>query len=161
MDPKSTITLPTFVKPTDPNFVSPAQIVPYTVYGVDLTAHSHPESKERRMIWGQNSLMIETITGSRKMKLHPLDRLLADEIEYNGEKVCLHDILFEAWRNKESSTSHPLSDSPDNKILFNRFLLNLEAIERLPYWAFELMVKYYFDVFGLIPKGLAEAIKSE
>lgn len=136
-------TLPAFVKPTDPNFVSPEYIVPYTAHGVNLTAHdSHAKPEKRTLIWGQNDLMIDVITGARKMKLHPLSRLT----EKIGGKV-----KFVPKELIEDMYGRDLSDLVEDDRWMNE----------CPYFIVQQLIAWHIDVFGLIPKGLAEAIKSE
>ena len=54
----------------------PQHILPYATYGVQLTAGSHPESKERTMQWDSDILMREVASGDRKMKLRHLSGLV-------------------------------------------------------------------------------------
>jgi len=81
-----------------------------------------------------------------KPLLHPLSRL-TEPINHNGNEV---DVLSELGLFKESVYKNSIVDfRTGHKIRYG--LLEYDRVETL--------IKYHFDVFGLIEIGLAEPIK--
>ena len=80
-----------------------------------------------------------------KPLLHPLSRL-TEEIGVNGDRFVPEYKLWEASENKDFIIKLSPSGSIHNET---------------PYWVFQKLLEWHIDVFGLIPKGLAEAIKTE
>lgn len=76
-----------------------------------------------------------------KLILRPLSDL-TKEIEYNGEKFVPSD-----WISKNYIGS---KFDMDIKILYQ-----FKTYEHLPYTVIENLLKWHFDVFGLIEQGLA------
>jgi hypothetical protein len=81
--------------------------------------------------------------GSNKPILRPLSDL-TKEIEVNGERFVPKDILFRG----DKSWVH-----------FKRAMIK-NAIHCEPYYIVEQLLEWHFDVFNLIPNGLAEELKS-
>ena len=81
---------------------------------------------------------------SIKPLLRPLSDL-TNEIEHNGEKFVFSDLYF--TNNKIIKAQNP------NNCLFNNMLNDLD------YNSIQLLLRYHFDVFGLIERGLALPIK--
>lgn len=105
---------------------------------------------------------VESEHGFENIKpiLRPISQL-TEEIVIGKEKLVPSEILFEKEHPRHKSkkyynqvfynyirTSHN-STAVDFKIYINTL------IEQNPRWVFEYLLRWKFDVFGLIPQGLA------
>lgn len=104
--------------------------------------------------------------------LRPLSNL-SKEIEHNGEKfiplVELLKIKHNGWYKKHNGTRYGEISVDENKSWFE-FQANLSVTVRFyggnslfyfpEYWIMEKLFNWHFDVFELIPKGLAVDINT-
>ena len=82
--------------------------------------------------------------------LRPLTDL-TKEIEHNGESFVVIDILEQDENNDYLADCNIWTQ----KLFEEQKILSLEFI---PYGVMQILFMYHFDVFGLIPKGLAKDI---
>lgn len=85
-----------------------------------------------------HTLSIEDVPYYAKPALRPLSDL-AKEIEINGEKFVPYDKL-----NYKPTIKH-VSDYP----------FNYNDLQFISHYSFQLLLEWHFDVYGLIPLGLA------
>lgn len=115
-------------------------IAPYLPYGVKYL-NTHEDFIEKEGI-----IHIDSIGSILKYEfLKPILRPLSDlteEIEVNGEKFVP--------RNKMGL----IHDVSGNNILNYRTGERIDILS-LPYYQIQYLFKWHFDVFGLIPQGLA------
>lgn len=83
---------------------------------------------------------------SPKLVLHPLSDL-TKIIEHNGERVIVEYII-------KSRTNE------DNWDKIEMYLWEEDCIQHLPLWVAEILLKYHFDIYSLIPAGLAVDINT-
>lgn len=117
-------------------------IAPYLPYGLNIL-YWNGLAKEYIEILQVLHYENRHVLGSEKHK--PILRPLSDltkEIEYNGEKFVPSD-----WISKNYIGS---KFDMDIKILYQ-----FKTYEHLPYTVIENLLKWHFDVFGLIEQGLA------
>lgn len=102
--------------------------------------------KFRRFI-GNNKFIDQPLTQNNliwiqdgKLLLHPLSRL-TDPILEDGKSLRDLEIIK---KDRSTELNHAIS-----------LRLNQKPFTSLEFWFVELLFKYHFDVFGLIPKGLA------
>lgn len=87
--------------------------------------------------------------------LHPLSRLM-EEIEVDGKKFVPMMVLFGCSVKEEEAFDIYGTIPVGWDIMFN--------IKNFVYWDYKLVVlllKWHFDIFGLLDKGLAEEIKTD
>jgi len=124
-------------------------LAPYLPYGLKFTGDSGIETELCMIDFNKNQVKAiiqgsdaESISlESNKPILHPLSDL-AKEIKYNGEKLV-----------------------PCNKIIFNPYYDNTDVRETIlkgyeSYKNITQLLKWHFDVFGLIQEGLAVDINT-
>ena len=79
-----------------------------------------------------------------KLMLRPLSEL-TNEIEINGQKFVPFQLIGKAF--------------PDIIPLLFEAINEKRNIETLPYQIIEFLLSWHFDIFGLIPAGLAVKLK--
>lgn len=127
-------------------------LAPYLPHKLDLVAYQSNGEIERLLGLTQDSVHTtedEYLFDSVAPLLHPLSSIL-DEIEHFGEKVILINKITGRWPNGVVTNEDALD------IWVNRGITNI-----LRYETIQMLLKHHIDVFGLIDKGLAEAIKLE
>jgi len=87
-----------------------------------------------------------------KLILYPISDLLK-EIECNVTSFTPIKILRQLIINRGENQN--IADA-----ILNRFLEGKIMFDQLPYFIVEKMLEWHFDVFGLIPKGLAYNINT-
>lgn len=99
--------------------------------------------------WGGNAKSREPIIIMKPL-LHPIERI-TEEIEHNGQRINLSDLLFERFGAGFKTRGHFQQHFIDN-ILYSPFIaLRFETILFLS--------EYHIDFQGLISKGLALPIE--
>jgi len=126
-------------------------IIPYLQY--DLKASFYDNAPE--LVIGVN-VVEETIEGldfgsaeldeGFKPILRPLSEL-TKEIEHNGEKLMPFEICGGILQGNDGEKQY-LTD-------LHQFSLGKIDVRWLPYWVVDKLFEWHFDVFGLIPEGLA------
>ena len=130
-----------------------APYLPYSVMAQDIN------TKEVRLVTllhftyntktvGHNHLIYNGLLLSKHLLvLRPLSDL-TKEIEHNGETFVVIDILEQDENNDYLADCNIWTQ----KLFEEQKILSLEFI---PYGVMQILFKYHFDVFGLIPKNLA------
>ena len=137
--------------------VKPQYVTPYTCWEVKLMPRrSFGKPRQSTLQWNSSGLIRDVISGRKMMLLYPLDRL-TKEIEHNGERFVPIEKLAENYRK-----DYPNSENTKSRSIATIKMLLLEwdnDAERekmhIDYWIIELLFEWHFDVFNLIPQGLA------
>lgn len=117
-------------------------LAPYLPYGLISVDYFDGIELKRKIV---PSNIMGFVDGGTKAK--PILRPLSDftkEIEVNGEKFVPKDKLFHS----------------DNRWIQFKKSITKNAIHCEPYYIVENLLKWHFDVFGLIEQGLAVDINT-
>ena len=120
-----------------------AAYLPYElkIYQEDLREHVKP------FYWvlGKQTNIKDVLEFQNKPILRPLSDL-TKEINHDG-------IVFTPYDNDELSDA--MASNEDLEYLCEQGGSNIAADRGMPYFIIEILLKWHFDVFGLIEKGLA------
>ena len=78
-----------------------------------------------------------------KILLHPLS-MLTKPIEHKGSKFVPKEELYKIWKKGETHSYESFE-----------WLLEKTDLKSMPYWIVQKLIEWHFDVFNLIPQGLA------
>lgn len=129
-------------------------LTPYIPYRVkfkivwESSFRNQPDTVETKILTCQN---ISSITDKRYKKksvhliLRPLSQL-TEEIEHNGEKfIPEQELRRKAYTEFSCFTMD----------YFITAIFNKKGYDIIPHWMFQDLIKWHFDVFGLLDEGLA------
>jgi len=131
-----------------------APYLPYRLKGICTWEHLNKDFEVELYSASSNILNISSPFGGNDYveinEFKPILRTLSDlikEIQHNGEKfVPINTIkIFTDLNHFE---------------YVERFIYDEETFGLLPYWVMELLLEWNFDIFGLIPHGLAVDINT-
>lgn len=132
-----------------------APYLPYNIQARDVGNHD-------KII--KNNAILATVACTYPHAIKPLLRPMSDlfkEIEHQGEKVCVAELIRDSAPNEKHLWGINTKQQTLTNITRERFWMPLKEPLSLPYWAIEILFEYHFDVFGLIENGLAEPIKTK
>ncbi len=117
------------------------ELAPYLPYGLKVIGFNNYIYKDMVCELTDRNLWTH-IENQSKPLLRPLSSL-TEEIEHNGESFVPYDVL----RDMELKDMKLHSDGC--------LTINHRNIQNCEYWRMEKLLEWYFDVFGLIDRGLA------
>ena len=134
------------------------EIAPYLPYKLKIIDTIKLKSKVMNLGQGTSSnwIGIKTVLSTNsiyKPILRPLD--LTKEIECKGVKIIPLNIILED--NDFFDSIKLLSFDNDNYIEMKgqHMITQLISVDNMPYQSMVKLFEWHFDIFGLIPRGLA------
>jgi hypothetical protein len=117
----------------------------YTLSDVITLSQGQKDEIRNKLLTSQN---VHFVLSFCRPILHPLSDL-TKEIEHDGEKIKVIEIFAKDTQKDINEVVMLIENKAEDM-----------SMDILPYYVIKILCEFHFDVFGLIPEGLAIDINS-